>query len=174
MRHQQHPDGLKAKARTIFEAHGSRRASEQTGIPRRTVNAWARAEGWQRRLATGQRPDLRVAPDAPLPTGAAVTPKRPASSGNPAGLQHDLLVEVAACLAQLGKDRVAGKSGAVRNWAWAIGVLIDKATGPLAKGGAGWDRPAPLSPEESVARIRTWLDVAEGKLPNGHHPGEPT
>jgi hypothetical protein len=172
MAHQQHPDGLKRQAQQLYQSRGSRVAADMTGIPRRTINAWAKREGWQRHLATGQRPDLRVAPVAPLPPGAAAAPKRPVA-GNPASLQHDLLTEVAACLAQLGKDRAAGRSGAVRNWAWAIGVLIDKATDKLAKGGGGWDRPAPLSPEESVARIYTWLDVAEGKLPNGYHPGEP-
>src|SRR5215217_4185250 len=117
MNHQQHPDGLKRQARQVYEAHGAKRAAEVTHVPLRTVRYWARRDGWrQPATATRQPRELHVAPVAPLPPPTAATAKRPVPVGNPASLQHDLLVEVAACLAQLGKDRAAGKSGAVRNW----------------------------------------------------------
>src|SRR5688500_409578 len=99
MRHQQHPDGLKRQAHQLYQTHGARVAADLTGIPRRTINHWAKAEGWQRHLATEQAHSQQVAPVASGPTGTAATAKRPASLGNPASLQHDLLVEAAACLA---------------------------------------------------------------------------
>jgi hypothetical protein len=61
--------------------------------------------------------------------------------------------EARACLTALAKDREAGKSGAARNWAWCVGILLEraellaKAAGPDLAG----DRP---DAAETVARIR--------------------
>jgi hypothetical protein len=68
MNRQQHPDDAKAQAKALYETDGPKLASDVTRIPKRTINAWAKAEGWRRATsphqATGQRPGLRVAGDA--------------------------------------------------------------------------------------------------------------
>jgi hypothetical protein len=152
---QPHPDGAKAQARTIFEAHGSRKAAEVTGISRRTVNAWVKAEGWQRRLATGQAPNQRLHVVAPVADAEQAPNKRPVATGYT--YQRRLLLrqlgdEAGACLTALAKDREAGKSGAARNWAWCVGILLERAE-LLAKA-AGPDQGGHLDPAASIARMR--------------------
>jgi hypothetical protein len=157
---QQHPDGAKAQARQVYEAHGSRLAAEVTGISRRTINAWAKADGWQ---PPGQPRHLHVAPAAqtrqPAPKG------RVASLGY--GYQRRALLrqlgdEARACLTALAKDREAGKSGAARNWAWCVGILIEraelvaKAAGPDLAG----DRP---DDGEVMARLQEMATDLAGR-----------
>ena len=48
MNRQPHDPSLKAQARSLYAADGPKLASDVTRIPKRTVNAWAKAEGWQR------------------------------------------------------------------------------------------------------------------------------
>ena len=43
-----HDHSLKAQARSLYAADGPKLASDVTRIPKRTINAWAKAEGWQR------------------------------------------------------------------------------------------------------------------------------
>jgi hypothetical protein len=125
MNRQQHSDGAKAQARTIFEAHGSRKAAEVTGISRRTINAWARAGGWQRR---GQRPDLRV---APVPDARQVSSKgREVPAGY--GLARRVLLRRLGDTAGLALDQVRrelgqGRTGKARDCAIVCGILLDKA-----------------------------------------------
>jgi hypothetical protein len=148
---QQHPDGAKAQARQVYEAHGSRLAAEVTGISRRTINAWAKADGWQ---PPGQPRHLHVAPAAqtrqPAPKG------RVASLGY--GYQRRALLrqlgdEARACLTALAKDREAGKSGAARNWAWCVGILLERAE-LLAKAASPDQSSGQPDPAEAVARLR--------------------
>jgi hypothetical protein len=132
----------------LFVTDGPKLASDVTGIPKRTVNAWAKAEGWRRptgtHQATGQPRHLHV---AAAPQTRQPTPKgQVASLGY--GYQRRALLrqlgdEARECLTALARDREAGKSGAARNWAWCVGILIEraelvaKAAGPDLAG----DRP---------------------------------
>jgi hypothetical protein len=151
MNRQPHPDGAKAQARQVYLQHGSRKAAEATGISRRTINAWARADGWQQ---AGQRSHLRV---APVPSARQPAPKGQVASLGYGYTRRVLLRQLAdearECLMALAKDREAGKSGAARNWAWCVGILLEraellaKAAGPDQAG----DRP---DAAEAVARIR--------------------
>ena len=47
MNRQAHDPGLKAQAKALYESDGPKLASDVTRIPKRTVNAWAKAEGWR-------------------------------------------------------------------------------------------------------------------------------
>ena len=169
MNRQPHPDGAKAQARTIFEAHGSRKASEVTGISRRTINVWARAEGWQRRQATRQHPDQRLHLVAAVPGVDGGGGKRPAAFGY--GYQRRTLLgqladEAGACLDALGKDREAGKSGAARNWAWCVGILLERAE-LLAKAAGPDQASGHPEPEAAVARIRELLAGSQDRRAAG-------
>jgi hypothetical protein len=150
MNRQPHPDGAKAQARQVYEAHGSRKASEVTGLPRRTVNAWAKAEGWQRR---GQRPDLRVAPVAET--------RQPAGKRSvPAGysLARRVLLRRLGDTAGLALDQVEaelrqGHTSKARDCAIICGIALDKAEllAKAAGAGVGGDMP---TVEEARTRLR--------------------
>jgi len=151
MNRQQHPDGAKRQARQAYEHHGSRQAAETTGISRRTINAWARADGWQ---PPGQRSHLHVAP--------AAQTRQPAPKGKVTslgyGYQRRVLLrqlgdEAHACLAALAKDREAGRSGAARNWAWCVGILLERAE-LLAKAAGPDQAEGHPDAAAAVARIR--------------------
>ena len=64
--------------------------------------------------------------------------------------------EARECLTALATDREAGKSGAARNWAWCVGILLEraellaKAAGPDLAG----DRP---DAAEAVPRLQEML-----------------
>jgi hypothetical protein len=155
MNRQQHPDDAKAQARQLYQAHGSRRAAEVTGLPRRTINAWAKAEGWQRRLATGQRPDQHVAAVAarqPVPAKGA-----PVGSWQPRLALDRLAGELWAQLDTLAELRAAGKAREARDTAVVVGILVQRAA-ELAKL-TGADRG--LDPAASVQRIHGLLDSIE-------------
>jgi hypothetical protein len=152
---QPHPDLTKSRARTIYEAHGSRQAAEVLGISRRTVNAWAKAEGWQRRLATRQPSDQHVAPVAgsrPAPGKGA-----PVGSWQPRLVLDRLAAELWAQLDTLAELRAAGKAADARWTATVVGILVQRAA-ELAKL-TGADRG--LDPAASVARIHSLLDSIE-------------
>lgn len=163
MNRQQHPDGAKAQARTIYQAHGSRRAAEVSGISRRTINAWAKAEGWQRHLAAQQPPHLHVAPvaDTAGPAG-----KRTVAAGWPMRRQQQLdryaqLVDAALDKAEQAME--ANKPYHAKAYAITAGVFTDKVE-VLAKqvreqGTAG----EPVDVAASVARLQQLVDAAEGR-----------
>lgn len=163
---QQHPDGAKAQARQAYEHHGSRHAAETTGISRRTINAWARADGWQ---PPGQPRHLHVAP--------SVEVRQPAPKGQVTslGYQRRALLrqlgdEARACLTALAKDREAGKSGAARNWAWCVGILLERAE-LLAKA-VGPDQAAGQpDTAEAVTRLREMAaDLRDRRAEGNGHP----
>jgi hypothetical protein len=70
--------------------------------------------------------------------------------------------EARECLTALAKDREAGKSGAARNWAWCVGILIEraelvaKAAGPDLAG----DRP---DDGEVMARLQEMATDLAGR-----------
>lgn len=151
MNRQRHPDGARAQAKQVYEQHGSRRAAEVTGLPRRTINAWARQDGWQQ---PRQRSHLRVAPVAQT--------RQPAHKGQVTSLGYGyqrraLLRQLGdkahACLAALAKDREAGRSGAARNWAWCVGILLERAE-LLAKAAGPDQAEGHPDAAAAVARIR--------------------
>jgi hypothetical protein len=119
---QQHPDALKARARAVFERHGSRQAADQLGIPRRTVNHWARVEGWQRRLATAQPADQRFHPVAASAAGEAA--KQP-PAGRPR-LAMRVRAELWALLDAVQAAREARRPRDAKDYAITAAIFLDK------------------------------------------------
>ena len=124
------PDDLKAQARALYGSGGQLLASEVTGIPKRTVNAWARAEGWPRPggQPTDQRPDLRL---APVPDAM-----QPGAKGQVValgyGYQRRALLRRLAELATKALDRAeteldAGHTIKARDATVVVGIALDKA-----------------------------------------------
>jgi hypothetical protein len=169
---QPHSDGAKAQARTIFEAHGSRKASEVTGISRRSINAWAKAEGWQRRLATGQGRDQRFHPVSPSGQARDGPAKKAGPGWQPRRVLDRLAWELWVELDTLAAAREAGKSREVRDAAVAVGILVDKCSDLAKQTGADRDGGHP-SPEEARDRLRelasAWRQRAEQ---DGHPDGQ--
>jgi hypothetical protein len=161
MNRQQHPEGAKAQAKQLYETHGSRRAAEVTGLPRRTINAWAKQEGWQRRLATKQAPEQGVTGVAAVPDARVATVKRLPGYQRLALLQQ-LGQEASACLAKVGQEREAGRSGAARNWAWCVGILLERAE-LLAKAAGAVGGPDE-DPAVAVATLHQVLDAIEPRV----------
>lgn len=156
MNRQPHPDGLKAKARTIYEAKGSRAAAEQTGISRRTVNAWAKAEGWQPHVATRQAPDQRLHLVAPVADTARPAGKSSVPAGY--GLARRVLLRRLGDTAGLALDQVEaelgqGHTSKARDCAIICGIALDKAE-MLAKATAGEPGGTMPTVEESRTRLR--------------------
>lgn len=152
MNRQPHPDDARAQAKALYEADGPKLASDVTRIPKRTINAWAKAEGWQR--ATGQPPDLHVAGEAETrqPTGKS----RVVAIGY--GYQRRALLRRLAGLAGLALDQVetelaAGHTVKARDGMVVCGIALDKAE-QLAKAAGpdlAGDRP---DTAEAVARLQ--------------------
>jgi hypothetical protein len=61
--------------------------------------------------------------------------------------------EARACLTALATDREAGKSGAARNWAWCVGILLERAE-LLAKAAGPDQASGPPDPAEALGRLR--------------------
>jgi hypothetical protein len=154
MNRQPHDAGLKAQAKQVYEAHGSARAAEATDTPRRTINQWAKAGGWQ---PPGKRHHLRVAPDADARSGqvkAVATPLAAHAGWQPHRLLQRLTVELWAQLDALAAAREAGKARDARDLAVVVGVLTDKALVLAKQTGSQGGQDAATS----VARIRELVD----------------
>jgi hypothetical protein len=160
-----HDPGAKAQARQLYEQHGARRAAELSGVPRRTIAAWAKGEAWQRRLATAQPPDQHVAPVADTRSAVAKRPVAIGYGSQRRTLLRQLAEEAGACLRQLAAEREAGRSGAARNWAWCVGILLERAE-LLAKQ-TGPDQGGHPDAAGSVARIHELLDGIEQRRTAG-------
>jgi hypothetical protein len=150
---QPHDPDLKAQARSLYAADGATLAASVTGIPARTIRRWAVAEQWPR-SGDGHRPHLHVAPVAetwqPTPKGHVTSLGYPHQRR---ALLRQLGDEARECLTALATDREAGRSGAARNWAWCVGILLERAE-LLAKA-AGPDQAAGQpDAAEAVARLR--------------------
>jgi hypothetical protein len=154
MNRRQHPDDAKARARRLYEAHGSARAAEATGTPRRTINQWAKAGNWQ---PPGNRVHLAVAPvpDARRGQGKAVATPLAAHAGwQPHRLLQRLTVELWAQLDALAAAREAHKARDARDLAVVVGVLTDKALVLAKQTGSQGGQDAATS----VARLRELVD----------------
>jgi hypothetical protein len=152
---QAHDAGTVAKARVVYEARGSRAASEQTGIPRRSINAMAKRHRWQHPGVPEQPRHQRVAPVAGADGGVA---KAVRAGWQPRLLLSRLTAEVWIQLDTLAELRAAGKARDARETAVTLGILVDKAVALAKQTGA--DRMHP-DPATSVARIHELLDGIE-------------
>jgi hypothetical protein len=167
---QPHDADLKAQARTLYAADGPTLAASVTGIPARTIRRWAVAEQWPR-SGDGHRPHLHVARVAET---RQATPKgQVATLGY--GLQRRALLrqlgdEARDCLVALARDREAGKSGAARNWAWCVGILLERAE-LLAKAGGSDQTQGHPDAAESLSRIREMVaDLNDRRAGTGGRP----
>jgi hypothetical protein len=157
------PEELKHQARTLYERDGIQLAAEVTQIPSRTLRYWARAEQWQHPGSDGNggnRPDLHVAPGAhaPQPVSSGGKPVKGQVVALGYGfarrdLLRQLADEAAGCLTAMAEDRERGRSAAVRNWAWAVGVLLERAELLAKAAGPGHADDHP-DPAEAVGRLR--------------------
>lgn len=168
MNRQPHPDGAKAQARTIFEAHGSRKAAQVIGISRRTVNAWAKAEGWQRPQATRQGRDQRFHPVSPSAQARGGPAKRVGPGWQPRRVLDRLAWELWAELDTLAAAREAGKPREVREAAVVVGILVDKCSDLAKQTGADRYGGHP-SPEEVRDRLHELADAWRQRAEQDEH-----
>lgn len=162
---QPHDDGARAQAKQLYLTHGTRRTAELTGIPERTIRAWASAGNWrQPDAATGQPRHLRVAPVA---AGQPAPAKGGGHGWQPYAVLDRLAAELWHTLDDLDRWRSAGKARDARDTAVVAGVLVDKCQG-LAKQigheGGGLDADA------SLAGIMATLDAIERRQAGGSAP----
>jgi hypothetical protein len=169
MNRQQHPDDAKAQAKALYEAHGSRKAAEATNISRRTINAWARADGWQ---PPGSRPDLRV---APVPETRQPAGKTRVVTSIGYSYQRRALLRRLGELATLALDQAeselrAGHTVKARDGMVCAGIALDKAeqlskaAGPDLAG----DRP---DDAEALGRLQEMAgELAARRTGSDGHP----
>jgi hypothetical protein len=147
------------QAKTLYAQRGAAYAAEQTGIPERTIRRWALAEGWQHRMTVVAAQDART-------NGAA---SQAAILGWQTRRRHmaDQLGHVGAQLLEaIQRDLAERKRLNLRDAGILLGIMLDKAELLAAKGRAtGYGE---LSPEQSLARIDTLLDVLEDRAGAGH------
>jgi hypothetical protein len=132
----------------VYEHHGAQAASDDTGIPIRSIRRWASAERWPRRLAvTDPSPEKMEARSQAARMGWHTRRRNMADQLGDVGAQ--LLEAIQADLAQR-------KHLNLRDAAILLGVAVDKAELlTAATGGSG----GPSSPEDSIARIRELATV---------------
>lgn len=157
---QQHPDGTRAQARTVYEQHGPQRASAVTGVPTRTLRRWAEADGWKRprQPASGHLAHQDVAGVAPSVSVRAAPAKGGSGHGpgharmwNPRRVLDRLSWELWAELDRLATMREHGKPRDAQPVAVIVGILTQRCL-ELAKA-AGVDASSGHLPPE-LARER--------------------
>jgi hypothetical protein len=151
-------DDQRKAARDLYQARGARYASEQLAIPRRTINEWARTEGWAKRLAatTAEHADRM----ASVRLGWHVRKQ---------GLADEAAEAAAEVLGMLRERVRARKVYGVWDLARSFGVLTERAA-EMSAGIGGADTPT-LTPEQSLGRLNTLLDVLEDRQAAGGEPG---
>ena len=169
-------EDLKAQAKALYLADGSKLAAEVTCIPLRTVQRWARTEGWDasREDAIEQAPDQRYAVFAPGTDGAAPDGKGngatapPVPSGSPSReLARDLLIARQVWRAEADKlQHGRGRPGAYRDAGVVLGILQDKASkAGVADLGAGFSWEANRAQARAnVPLLREWLAAIRDRL----------
>jgi hypothetical protein len=165
MNYQPHDAARKAQARTIYEAKGSRAAADQTGLPRRTVNAWAKQDGWQRPLAAKQPGNQRFRVVASVGQAGGDQAKRVGPGWQPQRVLDRLAWELWAELDTLAGYREARKPREARDSAVQVGILVDKAMA-LAKQ-AGLEHGGQHDPETAVGRLHEMLDALQERATGG-------
>jgi hypothetical protein len=147
------------QAKTLYAQRGAAYAAEQTGIPERTIRRWALTEGWQHRMTVVAAQDAR--------TNAAAS--QAAILGWQTRRRHmaDQLGHVGAQLLEaIQRELAERKRLNLRDAGILLGIMLDKAELLAAQTGAtGYGE---LSPEQSLARIDTLLDVLEDRAEAGH------
>jgi hypothetical protein len=148
-----HSEDTKRRARELYEQRGTRFAAEHLRIAPRTVQLWARQDGWTRHIASASD---RVAQGQANRIGWAV---RKRGEADHAG-------KVAADIRCLLEERVAaGKAAYVRDLAMAYSMLTERADKMSASTG-GLDTPQ-MPPEAQVARLVELVDVVEQRKVGG-------
>jgi hypothetical protein len=145
------------QARTLYRQHGAAYAAEQTGIPERTIRRWALAEGWPHRISVVAAQDGRT-------NGAAT---QAGILGWQTRRRHmaDQLGHVGAQLLEaIQRDLAERKRLNLRDAGILLGIMLDKAE--LLAAATGASGRGDLTPEQSMARLETLLDVLEDREAN--------
>jgi hypothetical protein len=148
-----HDDGARRQARQVYEARGAKAASQITGIPVRTIQQWAQAEGWPRTLT--------VAQDT---TKSAEDRRQAAVVGWHTRRQHmaDQLGHVGAQLLEaIQRDLAQRQRLNLRDAGILLGIMLDKAE--LLSERTGWAGDEDVSAEQSIADINRVLDAIESQ-----------
>jgi hypothetical protein len=148
----QYSNQQRDQARQLYESHGSRRASEQTGIDQRTIQKWAKSEGWRTRLASVSASGPELSERQRL--GWALRKQ---------GLADDAAEAAAITLALYMQRAQAGKIYGLLEMARAFAHLTERAAEMSAGLGGAGEAP-PESAEQAVARINATLDVIEPRV----------
>jgi hypothetical protein len=149
-----HDDAARRQARQVYESRGAQAASEVTGIPIRTIQRWAQAEGWPRRLAVPVAQDATKTEDQ---CQAAIL-------GWQTRRRHmaDQLGHVGAQLLEAIQRELAERRRLnLRDAGILLGIMLDKAE--LLAAATGTSGRGDLTPEQSLDRLETLLDVLEDR-----------
>jgi hypothetical protein len=145
------------QAKTLYAQRGAAYAAEQTGVPERTIRRWALAEGWPQRMA--------------VVTGQDGETTSPASQAVILGWQTrrrhmaDQLGHVGAQLLEAIQRELAERNRLnLRDAGILLGIMLDKAE--LLAAATGASGRGDLTPEQSMARLETLLDVLEDREAN--------
>jgi hypothetical protein len=133
-------------ARALYESRGAKVASQELGIPRRTINDWAAKEGWAQRLAAVSSGEAH---SRAIKLGWAARRQ---------GLADDAAHTASRILELLNGQLDRGKVYGVMDLARAFGILVERAAEMSAgAGGEEGELPAP----EAARRLDLLLDAAE-------------
>ena len=173
------PQDLKAQAKALYLADGSKLAAEVTSIPRRTIQRWAVAEGWGASPDATDATDPQAADQAFAPFAAprdgaipqngdgAMAPVLP--SLNPT---RDLAVDLAMgrLVYRTTVDRYRSnraKASEVRDAAAALTMLQDKAAKAGVSGAHGGDfdwRANRAQARDNIPRLRAWVAAIKERI----------
>jgi hypothetical protein len=149
-----HDDAARRQARQVYETRGAGAASHITGIPIRTIQRWAQAEGWPRRLALTQD-TAKIHEDRRQAAIVGWHTRRRTMA--------DQLGEVGAQLLEaIQRDLAERKRLNLRDAGILLGIMLDKAE--LLSERTGWAEGGDVSAEEAVATINRVLDAIEPRV----------
>jgi hypothetical protein len=143
-----HSEDTKRRARQLYEQRGARHAAETIGVSLRTIQLWARSEGWARRLSP--HPTDRERNHAQAQLGWAIRKR---------GLADEAGAAAAEAL-EMFRERVkARKVYGARDLAVAFASLTERADA-MSAGLGGLDGPQ-VPGELRMARLRELAGALE-------------
>jgi hypothetical protein len=154
-----HDQQTREQAKTLYQQHGAAYTAEQLGVPERTIRRWALGEGWQQRMTVvaGRDGETTSAASQAVILGWQTRRRTMADQLGHVGVQ--LLEAIERELAQ-------GRRLNLRDAGILLGIMLDKAE--LLAAATGATGYGDASPEQSLARLDTLLDVLEDRAEARH------
>lgn len=156
-------DEQKAEALDLWRQHGAAEASRRCGVPSGTITSWANRAG----LASVRSEQTRAATEA----------KRIDAEARRARIRETILERIDQVLDRMHASYqfVAGKDGdrvsldlppadAVRNFAVALGVLIDKYRLEMGEATGRTENTERVEVDEAVSRVAAAIGVAPDQV----------